>query len=175
MFTDIVHLPLHRRRTGLQYAIRILIGSLAAWLALHSIGHHDPLWAMISVVMVSEPELHSAVLAFRWRVINTLVGCGVGVLFLWAAGPSVWSTLFAMVACVLICTWVMDAPTGWRIGPVSTAIVMMPGVLQHNQHTGMEEALLRTSAVLAGSAIAVIVAWLLDVALPRLNPRRRSS
>lgn len=173
MFTDIVHLPEQRRRSGAQYAIRILIGSTVAWLALHSIGHHDPLWAMISVVMVSEPELHSAVLAFRWRVTNTVVGCAVGVLFLWGAGASIWAILFAMVACVLICTWVMNAPTGWRIGPISTAIVMMPGVLQHNQHIGIEEALLRTVAVLAGSAIAVIVAWLLDVVLPACMPRRK--
>jgi uncharacterized membrane protein YccC len=173
MFTDIVHLPADRRKTGGQYAIRILVGSAVAWIALYSVGHHDPLWAIISVVMVSEPELHSAVLAFRWRVTNTLVGCSIGVLFLWAAGPQIWSILLAMVACVLISTWVMDAPTGWRIGPISTAIVMMPGVLQHNEHKGMEEALLRTSAVLAGSAIAVIIAWLLDVVFPKLKPRRR--
>jgi hypothetical protein len=49
---------------------------------------------------------------------------------------------------------------------------MTPGVLQHSGHTGMEEALLRTSAVLAGSAIAVIVSWLLDVVLPRLRPTK---
>jgi uncharacterized membrane protein YccC len=174
MFTDIVHLPADRRKTGTQYAIRILIGSTVAWLALHSVGHQDPLWAIISVIMVSEPELQSAVLAFRWRVTNTLVGCGVGVLFLWIAGASIYSILSAMVACVLICVWVIDAPTGWRIGPISTAIVMTPGVLQHNHHMGMDEALLRTSAVLAGSAIAVIVAWVLDVALPKLKPRQRT-
>ncbi len=175
MFTDIVHLPENRRRTGAQYAIRILIGSVVAWLALHSVGHHDPLWAIISVVMVSEPELHSAVRAFRWRVTNTLVGCGVGVLFMWVVGPKIWAILLAMVVCVLICTWVMDAPTGWRIGPVSTAIVMTPGVLQNNQHMGIDEALLRTVAVLAGSAIAVIVAWFLDIVLPKLKPRPRAA
>jgi uncharacterized membrane protein YccC len=175
MFTDIIHLPEDRRKTGAQYAIRIAIGSMIAWFALHSIGHHDPLWAMISVVMVSEPALQSAVSAFRWRVTNTLVGCGMGVLFLWAAGPSIWSILAAMVACVLICVWIIDAPTGWRLGPISTAIVMTPVVLQqHIPRIGMEEALLRTSAVLAGSAIAVIVSWVLDVALPKLKPRQRT-
>jgi hypothetical protein len=52
---------------------------------------------------------------------------------------------------------------------------MTPIVLQqHNPHIGMDEALLRTSAVLAGSAIAVIVSWVLDVALPKLKPRQRS-
>ncbi|HEY3927790.1 MAG TPA: FUSC family protein [Candidatus Koribacter sp.] len=175
MFTDIVHLPENRRKTGTQYAIRILVGSVVAWLALQSVGHHDPLWAIISVVMVSEPELQSAVLAFRWRVTNTLLGCGVGVLFLWLAGPKIWAILLAMVVCVLISTWIMDAPTGWRIGPISSAIVMTPGVLHNDQHIGMDEALLRTSAVLAGSAIAVIVAWVLDVVLPKLKPSRRVS
>jgi uncharacterized membrane protein YccC len=175
MFSDIIHLPEDRRKTGAQYAIRIFIGSTIAWFVLHSVGHHDPLWAMISVVMVSEPALQSAVLAFRWRVTNTLIGCGVGVLFLWLAGASIWSILAAMVACILICVWILDAPTGWRIGPISSAIVMTPIVLQqHNPHIGMDEALLRTSAVLAGSAIAVIVSWVLDVALPKLKPRQRS-
>jgi uncharacterized membrane protein YccC len=172
MFTDIVHLHEDRRKTGAQYALRILVGSMVAWLLLHSVGHHDPLWAIISVVIVSEPELRHAVVAFRWRVINTVVGCAVGVLFMWATGPQIWSILLAMVTCVLLCTWVIDAPTGWRIGPISTAIVMTPGVLRHSEHMGMEEALLRTSAVLAGSAIAVIVAWFLDVVLPKLKPRR---
>ena len=174
MFTDIIHLPEDRRKTGFQYAIRIFIGSTVAWYALHSVGHHDPLWAVISVVMVSEPAFQSAVLAFRWRVINTLVGCGVGVLFLWIAGPSIWAILAAMVSCVLISVWIMDAPTGWRIGPISSAIVMKPVVLRPHEHMGMDQALLRTSAVLAGSAIAVIVSWILDIALPKLRPRQRS-
>jgi uncharacterized membrane protein YccC len=174
MFTDIVHLPQDRRKAGVAYAVRVLIGSLVAWFTLHSVGHRDPLWAIISVIMVSEPEVRSAIVAFRWRVTNTLVGCAVGVAFLWIAGPSIWSISVAMVLCVLICTWVINAPTGWRIGPISTAIVMTPSVLQHT-HSGMEEALLRTSAVLAGSAIAVIVSWLLDVVVPKLRPQPRPS
>jgi uncharacterized membrane protein YccC len=175
MLSDIVHLDEDRRNTSAQYAFRILVGSLVAWLALHSVGHRDPLWAIISVIMVSEPDIHNAVVAFRWRVTNTLIGCAAGVFFLWIAGASIWSILCALFACVLICTWVFDAPTGWRIGPISSVIVMMPGVLQHSEHTGMREALLRTSAVLAGSAIAVIVSWFLDVLWPRLRPRPRSS
>lgn len=169
MLSDIVYLDEDRRKTGAQYAIRILIGSLVAWLALYSVGHRDPLWAIISVIMVSEPDLRNAVMAFRWRVTNTLIGCGVGVLFLWAAGPSVWSILGAIVACVLFCTWVLDAPTGWRIGPISTSIVMVPGVLRHTEVRGITDALMRTSAVLAGSAIAVIISWLLDVVWPKLR------
>ncbi len=175
MISDIVHLTEDRKKTGAQYALRILLGSVVAWLALNSVGHHDPLWAIISVVMVSEPEVRLAVLAFRWRITNTVIGCGFGVLFMWLAGPSMWSILSAMVVCVLFCIWVMDAPTGWRIGPISTIIVMMPGVLQHNQRLGLDEALLRTSAVLAGSAIAVIIAWFLDIVLPRLRPQAAAS
>src|ERR1700761_9491730 len=150
MFTDAFYVPEDRRRVGAQYALRIFLGSVVAWFALHSFGHHDPLWAVISVVMVSEPQLQSALLAFRWRMINTIIGCGVGILFLWGAGPSIWSLLFALVACVLICVWIFDAPTGWRIGPISCLIVMTPGVLQHNRELGLNQALMRTVAVLSG-------------------------
>jgi hypothetical protein len=176
MFTDIVHLHENRRKTGAQYAIRILIGSTVAWLVLHSVGHHDPLWAIISVIMVSEPELGSAVVAFRWRVLNTVVGCAVGVLFMWATGPQIWSILVAMVACVLICTWVMDAPTGWRIGPDQHRDcddARRPAAQPADGDAGGAAA--HQCCALAGSAIAVIVAWLLDVLLPKLKPRRRSS
>jgi hypothetical protein len=46
--------------SGIGYAIRILIGTTIVWLALARIKNVDPLWAIISVVIVSEPELETA-------------------------------------------------------------------------------------------------------------------
>jgi uncharacterized membrane protein YccC len=62
-------------------------------LLVKSLGHRDPLWAMISVVIVSDAELGATVKAFR--------GCAVGLTFLWVLGPANWSILLAMSAAVL--------------------------------------------------------------------------
>ena len=147
--------------SGIGYAVRILVGSTIVWLALDHFKGTDPLWAIISVVVVSEPELVSAVLAFKSRVANTLIGCAVGLLFLFVLGPGVWSILLAMGVSVLICTSFIRVPVSWRIAPITVALVMMPSVLSHSVSAGLGIALRRTGEVLLGSAVAVCVslAW----------------
>jgi fusaric acid resistance family protein len=103
--------------SGIGYAIRILIGTTIVWLALARIKNVDPLWAIISVVIVSEPELQTAMLAFKSRTANTLIGCAVGLLFLFVLGPAVWSILLAMAVSVVICTSFIRVPLSWRDCP----------------------------------------------------------
>jgi uncharacterized membrane protein YccC len=143
--------------SGIGYAIRILIGTTIVWLALARIKNVDPLWAIISVVIVSEPELQTAMLAFKSRTANTLIGCAVGLLFLFVLGPAVWSILLAMAVSVVICTSFTRVPLSWRIAPVTVALVMMPSVLNHSTAAGLSIALRRTGEVLFGSAVAVCV------------------
>jgi uncharacterized membrane protein YccC len=143
--------------SGIGYAVRILIGTLIVWLALARIKNVDPLWAVISVVIVSEPELQTAVLAFKSRTANTLIGCAVGLVFLFVLGPAVWSILLAMAVAVVICTSFIRLPLSWRIAPITVALVMMPSVLNHSASAGLSIALRRTGEVLFGSAVAVCV------------------
>jgi uncharacterized membrane protein YccC len=161
--------------SGVGYAVRILTGSAIVWLVLSHIKGTDPLWAIISVVVVSEPELGPAVLAFKSRVANTVIGCAVGLLFLFVLGPAVWSILLAMAASVLICTSFIRVPVSWRIAPITVALVMMPSVLSHSVAAGLGIALRRTGEVLLGSAVAVCVslAWAkLLVRMPAALNRR---
>ncbi|HXM95684.1 MAG TPA: FUSC family protein [Candidatus Dormibacteraeota bacterium] len=141
--------------SGIGYAIRILVGTTIVWLALARIQGVNPLWAIISVVVVSEPELEDAVLAFKSRVANTLVGCAVGLSFLFVLGPAVWSILLAMVVAVVICTSFIRVPLSWKIAPITVALVMTPSVLDHSRSAGLSIALHRTAEVLFGSAVAV--------------------
>lgn len=143
--------------SGLGYALRILVGTTLVWLALYHIRGVDPLWAIISVVVVSEPDLVVAVLAFKSRVANTLIGSAVGLIFLFVLGPAIWSTLLAMAASVVICTSLIHVPLSWRIAPITVALVMMPSVLDHSVSAGLSIALSRTGEVLLGSAVAVCV------------------
>src|ERR1700685_4643146 len=118
------------RLAGWQLALRILIGAGIVWVLVHHFGHHDPLWAMISVVIVSEPELDATLVNFRGLALHTVIGCAVGLAFLYTLGPQNWSILLAMAVSVLIVTNLVTNATGWRITPVTVAIVMMPGVIQ---------------------------------------------
>jgi len=159
--------PLPAARTvqiaGMQLAIRILVGAGIVWLVVRSFGHHDPLWAMISVVIVSDVELDATVKAFRARALNTMIGCGVGLTFLYVFGTASWSILLAMAVAVLISTSTIYTINAWRIAPVSVVIVMMPGVLQGSRVAGTPIAITRTVEVLLGSAVAVIVSWVFFV------------
>lgn len=143
--------------SGIGYAIRILAGTTIVWLALYHIKGIDPIWAIISVVVVSEPELGTALLAFKSRVANTLIGCAVGLVFLFVLGPSGWSILLAMAVSVLLCTSLIQVPVSWRIAPITVALVMTPSVLNHSVSAGYSIALHRTEEVLFGSTVAVCV------------------
>ncbi len=161
---------------GLQLAVRVLIGAGLVWLLVRSLGHRDPLWAMISVVIVSDAELDATVKAFRFRALNTIIGCAVGLAFLFVLGPASWSILLAMSAAVLISTSSVYTINAWRIAPVTVVLVMMPGILQSSRVAGTPIAIRRTEDVLLGSAVAVLVSWAFFVAARarrRIAPKAR--
>jgi uncharacterized membrane protein YccC len=145
--------------SGLQYAVRILIGCVIVWFVLDRINHHNPLWALISVITVTEPERSAAFLAFNSRIVNTLIGCAVGLSFLYLLGPSFWSILLGIIVSVIICTSLIRVPGSWRVAPVTVAIIMNPIVLGGGCAAGLATAIERTVEVLIGSAVALLVTY----------------
>src|SRR5260370_33316390 len=87
--------------SGVQYAVRILIGCVIVWFVLQRIHHPNPLWALISVIIVTEPELSAAFLAFNSRIVNTLIASPAGLSFLYSLGPPYWS-LPPVIICSVI-------------------------------------------------------------------------
>jgi uncharacterized membrane protein YccC len=151
--------PAAPQPSGLQYAARILIGSVIVWFVLDRVNHHDPLWALISVIMVTEPELSAAFLAFNSRIVNTVIGCAVGLSFLYLLGPSYWSILLGIIVSVVICTSLIRVPGSWRVAPVTVAIIMTPSVLGGGRAAGLTTAIDRTEEVLLGSAAALLITY----------------
>jgi uncharacterized membrane protein YccC len=148
------------RIAGLELSLRIVIGSAIVWLLASRFAHHDPLWGMVSVVIVSDTELNASLTAFRGRVLNTLIGCAIGLLALYTIGTQSWSILLAMSAAVLVSSNFALTVPAWRIAPVTVVIVMMPGLLIGSRTAGTPVALTRTAWVLVGSAVAVVVSLL---------------
>jgi uncharacterized membrane protein YccC len=159
--TTIVETPVPAapQPSGLQYAVRILIGSVIVWFVLDRVNHHNPLWALISVIMVTEPELSAAFLAFNSRIVNTVIGCAVGLSFLYLLGPSYWSILLGIIVSVVICTSLIRVPGSWRVAPVTVAIIMTPSVLGGGRAAGLTTAIDRTEEVLLGSAAALLITY----------------
>src|SRR6266478_6932633 len=145
--------------SGVQYAVRILIGCVIVWFVLNRINHPNPLWALISVIIVTEPELSAAFLAFNSRIVNTLIGCAVGLSFLYLLGPSYWSILLGIIVSVIICTSLIRVPGSWRVAPVTVAILMNPSVLGGGRAAGLAVAIDRTEEVLLGSAAALLITY----------------
>jgi len=145
---------------GMQYAVRILAGCIIVWFILERLNHRNSLWAVISVINVTEPELSAAFLAFKSRIVNTLVGCTVGLSFLYLLGPSHWSILLGIIVSVTICTSFIRVPGSWRVAPVTVAILMTPSVLGGGRAAGLATAIDRTEEVLLGSAVALLITYI---------------
>lgn len=147
--------------SGIKYALRILVGTSIAWFSLRGFQGVDPLWAVISVVVVSEPRFDGALAAFNNRVLNTVVGCVVALAFLELFGFGIWSILIAMSASVVIGAYLISAHVAWKIAPVTVAIVTIPGLAERSHNLALHAALWRTGETLYGSGISVGVAWLI--------------
>ena len=62
------------RENAFIYMGKLITGSLIVWYALRAMGIPEPFWAMISLIVVTEPALELAKRNFRARVINTANG-----------------------------------------------------------------------------------------------------
>lgn len=96
---------------GIHYAVSIFIATTVLWVTVREIGESDPIWAISSMVATSDPLLKQAVLTFRSRIINSLVGCAVGLLFIAMGGSHVITLPLAMAVTVLLSSYVVRIPT----------------------------------------------------------------
>jgi uncharacterized membrane protein YccC len=150
---------IHHDVMGLHCAVRILIGTTAVWLPLRSVGDAEAIWAVISVIVVTEPQMQTAWLTLGSRIVNTLIGCTIGLMFLLLVGPEIWVLPLAVTATVLVCTDVVRLSPSWRLAPATAALVIAPGVVEQSRISGAEVALHRAGEVLLGCAVAFLVTW----------------
>lgn len=156
-----VNLPLpHHEPLGVRYALRITIGMVIVWILFRAFGVIYPIWAIISVVMVSEIELHASYLATRGRIAHTAFGCAVGLIVLAMAGTGMWQLCVASAVASLGSFYLIHLGGNWRTAPVATVVVMATGIQHLSKYAGYQAAIERTLEVLVGSIIALAVTWL---------------
>jgi uncharacterized membrane protein YccC len=158
--------PVRRDVVGVRFAVNVLIASAIVWYVLRHIADTNPLWAIASMVASSEPIVKEAARMFRGRLINVLVGCLVGLAFLFVGGAYEWKLPVALAVTVLISSYVIHVQAMWRQAPITAALVITAGVTQDSKLTGVEHGLHKVAEVIFGCLVGLGVSWLMSKAWP---------
>jgi uncharacterized membrane protein YccC len=159
---------------GVRFAVNVFIASAILWFVLRRITDTNPIWAVASMIAASDPQLKEAVRMFRSRVVNVLVGCAVGLLFL-VGGPSDWKLPFALAVTVLVSSYVVRIPTMWRQAPITAAIVIAAGLTHHSKLSGLEHGLHKVAEVLLGCLMGLAISYLMSKVWPLPEPAKSAT
>jgi uncharacterized membrane protein YccC len=153
-----------------RFAVNTFISSILVWTGITTFSHADPIWAMASMIASCEPVVKQALKMFRSRLINTAVGCAIGLLFVSIGDQTPWKLPFALAIAVLISSYIVRIPVMWRQAPITAVIVIAGSLSDHSKIVGVEVGLRRVSEVVFGCVIALGVSWL----MARVWPVRES-
>jgi uncharacterized membrane protein YccC len=148
---------------ALHYAVRIFIGTAFLWILLQRLGDEHAIWAIISMVFVTEAHIKNAMENFRLRIYNTFVGCGIAILSLLIVGPRAWTLPFGVTLAVLLSTRNPASPASWRSTPIAAGVVLTAGLTAKSWAVGVHIGLIRAGEVILGGLTAVAIAWLMSL------------
>lgn len=151
---------------GVHYAVSIFLATVVLYILVHRLAKANPVWAISSMVATSDPLMKQAMLFLRSRVINTLMGCAVGLLFIAIGGTRLIMLPLAMAVTVLLSSYVVRIQTMWRQAPISAAFVISAGLEYHSREHGLIAGVGRMNEVLFGCLVGLVVAWLVSIIWP---------
>jgi len=154
---------------GLHYAVSIFIATTLLWVLMNKVAHSSAIWAVSSMVATSDPHMKEAVSTFRGRILNTVLGCAIGLLAV-ALGHTDWRLPFSMALTVLLSIYVVRVQAMWRQAPITAAIVIAGSLEHHDRLTGMQQGVMRVGQVIIGCLVGIVVAWALSRLWPLPEP-----
>ena len=160
---------------GIHYAVSIFIATVVLWICVHKIAKSNPIWAISSMIATSDPLMKKAKLLFRARLINTLVGCVIGLLFIAIGGSRLITLPVAMAVTVLVSSYVVRIPTMWRQAPITAAFTIAAGFQHHSRLGGLRAGVGRVTEVLFGCIVGFVVAWVVSLVWPIPEPHGASA
>lgn len=155
---------------GIHYAVSMFIATAVLWLSVHALAKSNPVWAISSMVATSDPLMKTALMILRSRVINTLVGCAIGLLFIAIGGARLITLPLAMAVTVLVSSYFVRIQTMWRQAPISCAFVIAAGFEHHSRVNGLKAGAQRMAEVIFGCVVGLAAAWLVSVVWPLPDP-----
>ncbi len=150
---------------GVHYALNIFVATTVLWIIVKVYGDSNPVWAISSMVATSDPQLRQSVTTFKGRLINTLVGCAIGLVFI-ALGHTEWQLPAALTLSVLVSTYAVRVQTMWRQAPITAAIVVAGSLQHHDKLVALHSGAVRVGEVLLGCVVGIASAWLLSKLWP---------
>lgn len=147
---------------GIRFSVNVFIASSIVWFVLVHIADTNPIWAIASMVAASDPEPLESRRMFRSRLINVLVGCGTGFVFLLINSRSHWMLPLALAITVLVSTWLIRVKTMWRQAPITAAVVIAGGLTYGSKALGLEKGLHKVGEVIFGCLVGMLVSLLMS-------------
>jgi uncharacterized membrane protein YccC len=150
---------------GVHLAANIFIATSILWVVLRFGANTNPIWAISAMIPAVDPQMKQAVTNFRGRILNALLGCATGLLFLLVGGASEWKLPVALAATVLL-SYVIRIPAMWRQAPITAAIIIAAVLTHHTKLRGIEIGLKRVGEVMLGCLVGLLVTWLMSKIWP---------
>jgi uncharacterized membrane protein YccC len=145
-----------------RFAANVFVGSTFVWVVIREFDGVSPIWAIAAMVASTDPQMDVATRMIRSRMVNVLVGVLVGLGFMFLGGAREWTLPFALVATVLISSYVVRIPTMWRQAPITAALVIASGLSKQSTSAGIEVALLKVAEVIFGCIVGFVVSWMVS-------------
>jgi uncharacterized membrane protein YccC len=137
--------------------LAVALGSLLLGLTFWSFGT-DPMWAIISFVLVYDPDVQAAWKAGVSRLGLTILGSLLAMALVFALGLHKWLMPAGLAITALICWAFLQSRLAWRIVLVTVALIVGSSLLQPN--LGPYIAVTRSIEVSVGSLLAAAFALL---------------
>jgi len=144
---------------GLHLAMNVFVATSVLWFVLRQWAGLNPIWAISAMLASSDPEVSVALKHFRSRLINAVLGCATGFLFLLLGGSRDWKLPLALAVTTFVSSYIVRVPVMWRQAPITAAIVVASGIEHHTREVSIEIGLRRVAEVLFGCLVGLAVSW----------------
>ena len=148
---------------ALRFAVNVAIATWIVWTTLRLIQDTNPIWAIASMVAAADPQPGEARKMFRARLINVLVGCAVGLVFLLIGGAKQWMLPIALGVTVLVSSFIVRVKTMWRQAPITAAVVIAASITHGaSAKVGLEYGVHKVGEVIFGCLVGLVVSLLMS-------------
>lgn len=138
--------------------LAIPAGALVLGLVFWNLHNTDPMWAIVSFVLVYDPDMRTARSVGLARLGHTVVGTVLALGLLFTFGLHKWLMPLSLAIGALICGLILRFEKTWRVLLVTLTLVI--GASLYDPSSGVRVALLRAGEVFAGSLLAIVFSWM---------------
>ncbi len=138
----------------------IFVGALVLGLVFWSVRGTDPMWAIISFVLVYDTDARAAAAAGWSRLGLTILGSVLAMGAVFGFGLHKWTLPVSLAVSAALCAGFLRSRAGWRVVLVTVALIVGSSILQ--PELGPYIAVTRSIEVACGSALAIAFSWIVS-------------